>query len=143
MTSQTVQILLVEDNPIDAEAIRRAFCEARIANVFTTARDGSEALNILRGHGVEKIKQPYLILLDLNMPGMNGFEFLSQIRADEELKSCVVFVLTSSDDDRDKSAAYNQQVAGYMVKSEAGKDFLKLIKLLDHYWRIVEFPPGH
>lgn len=142
MTSQPVHILLVEDNPIDAEAIQRGFRKARVANPFTVAHDGSEALNLLRGSGVDPIPRPYLILLDLNMPGMNGLEFLEKIRHDDDLKSSVIFVLTSSDDDRDMAAAYDHQVAGYMLKSKAGEEFVQLVAMLSHYWRIVEFPPG-
>ena len=141
MTDNDVNILLVEDHAIDAEAIERAFRDARIANPIYVARDGVEALAALRGDGAKPIPRPYLILLDLNMPRMNGIEFLRELREDEQLKSSIVFVLTSSDDDRDKSAAYKRQIAGYMVKSRAGEDFMDLIKLLDHYWRVIEFPP--
>ncbi|MEM8865338.1 MAG: response regulator [Planctomycetota bacterium] len=142
MSENTVTILLVEDDKIDAEAIRRAFIKARIANPLEVVFDGVEALKRLRGtDGVEKMQQPYLILLDLNMPRMNGIEFLEEIREDDDLRSSIVFVLTTSDDDRDKLAAYDKQVAGYMVKSKAGEDFVKLISMLDHYWRVVEMPP--
>ena len=141
MANNVVNILLVEDNSVDAEAIERAFGEAKIANPIYVAHDGIDGLALLRGEGVPPIPRPYLILLDLNMPRMNGFEFLTQLREDEQLKTSIVFVLTSSDDDRDKAAAYDKQIAGYMVKSRAGEDFVDLIQLLDHYWRIVEFPP--
>lgn len=137
-----VSILLVEDDAIDAEAIQRAFRKHRIANPLQVFSDGLEALECLRGQGESSPPtRPYLILLDLNMPRMNGIEFLEELRNDESLHDNVVFVLTTSDDDRDKVAAYEQHVAGYMVKSKAGEDFMELIALLDHYWRIVEFPP--
>lgn len=142
-TPSTVTIMLVEDDQIDAEAIQRAFRRARIANPIVVLSDGLAALDCLRGRGeFPPPPNPYLILLDLNMPRMNGIEFLEEIRADEDLQGNVVFVLTTSDDDRDKLAAYEQHVAGYMVKSNAGDDFMRLIGMLDHYWRVVELPPA-
>lgn len=136
-----VEILLVEDDSIDAEAITRAFRKAKVANPIVLAKDGQEALEILRGEGETSIGRPFLVILDLNMPRMNGLEFLHELRTDEALRSSIVFVLTTSDDDADKCAAYAEVIAGYMVKSRAGKDFVNLIELLDHYWRVVEFPP--
>lgn len=138
MSSNTVTVLLVED----VEAIRRAFHKARIANPVEVASDGASALERLRGTSSSKsLPSPYLVLLDLNMPRMNGIEFLEAIRSDEELRSSVVFVLTTSGDDRDKLAAYDKQIAGYMVKAKAGEDFVKLIGMLEHCWRVVEMPP--
>lgn len=142
-STTTVTILLVEDDLIDAEAIKRAFVKARIVNPLMILSDGLEALECLRGIGeTPPPPRPYLILLDLNMPRMNGIEFLEELRKDEDLHDNVVFVLTTSEDDRDKLAAYEKHVAGYMVKANAGEDFMKLIGMLDHYWRIVEMPPS-
>ena len=84
--------------------------------------------------------RPYLILLDLNMPRMNGVEFLQALRQDEDLKQSIVFVITTSNRDEDVVAAYNEQIAGYILKSRVGEDFVNLITMLDMYWRIVEFP---
>ncbi len=140
MPGRTVSVLLVEDNVIEHEAVRRAFKRERISNPITTAIDGIEALALLRGDGAEAIARPYLILLDLNMPRMNGLEFLAELRADPELKDSVVFVLTTSRSDEDRVASYDFNVAGYIVKSDVGTGFMRLIGLLDHYWRIVEFP---
>lgn len=137
-----VTILLVEDDSIDAEAIKRALKRARIVNPLVVVSDGLEALNILRGSAADPpLERPFLVLLDLNMPRMNGIEFLEEIRNDEDLHDSVVFVLTTSEDDRDKLAAYGQHAAGYMVKSNAGEDFMKLVGMLDSYWKIVELPP--
>jgi len=141
VSTSTVNILLVEDDRIDAEAIQRAFKKARILNPFICVTDGIEALEKLRRQGEDAVPQPYIILLDLNMPRMNGVEFLEELRQDKTLRGSIVFVLTTSDDDRDKLAAYDRQVAGYLVKSKAGDDFVKLIGMLDHYWRVVEMPP--
>lgn len=142
METKPVSVLLVEDDAIDAEAIERAFRAAKIANPIVRAKNGLEALEIMRGEGGKPaIDRPYITLLDLNMPRMNGLEFLEEIRSDEKLRKNIVFVLTTSDDDRDKVAAYDKHVAGYMVKNKAGSDFMELIGLLDHYWRVVELPP--
>lgn len=142
MAANTVTVLLIEDDAIDAEAVERAFRRARIANPIVHVTDGLEGLRVLRGEeGAATLNRPYVILLDLNMPRMNGIEFLDVLRADESLNDSVVFVLTTSDDDRDKVAAYEKQVAGYMLKSNAGHDFMQLTGMLDSYWRIVELPP--
>ncbi len=137
-----VHLLLIEDDHVDAEAIQRAFRQQRIANPFTVVSDGVEALKALRGEGgYDRLPSPYLILLDLNMPRMNGIEFLQALRRDPELQRSIVFVLTTSDREADKVAAYEEHVAGYILKSRAGEDFLEVVKLLRTYWRIVEFPP--
>ncbi|MDO9021254.1 MAG: response regulator [Deltaproteobacteria bacterium] len=141
MPGRTVHVLLVEDNVIEHEAVRRAFTRERIGNPLAAATDGIEALALLRGTGgVEALPRPYLILLDLNMPRMNGLEFLTELRADPDLKDSIVFVLTTSRSDEDRVASYNLNVAGYIVKSDVGPGFVRLIGLLDHYWRVVEFP---
>ena len=140
--SQPINILLVEDDDVDAEAIERAFRKQRISNPFVIVPDGVEALKALRGEGgYEALPRPYMILLDINMPRMNGLEFLETLRQDPDLRSSVVFVLTTSNRDEDKVAAYDNYVAGYLLKSRAGADFVNLIGMLEAYWRIVEFPP--
>ena len=136
-----VTLLLVEDDLVDAEAIQRAFRQHRIANPFVVVRDGVEALAALRGESGVEVPPPYLVLLDINMPRMNGIEFLEAVRADPALQRTVVFVLTTSDREEDKVAAYDRHVAGYILKSRAGEDFLEVIRLLRVYWRLVEFPP--
>lgn len=138
MTGSEVSILLVEDDDVDAEAIKRAFAKAKIVNPVVRARDGLEALEMLRTRGA--IAKPYIILLDLKMPRMNGLAFLEQIRIDDQLHDSVVFVLTTSRAETDVSAAYDKYVAGYIVKSQVGSSFSDLIGLLDHYWRLVELP---
>ena len=135
-------LLLVEDDAIDAEAIQRAFRQHRIANPFVVVRDGVEALAALRGESEVEVPHPYVVLLDVNMPRMNGIEFLDAVRADPALSRTIVFVLTTSDREEDKVAAYEHNVAGYILKSRAGEDFLEVVKLLRVYWRLVEFPPS-
>lgn len=139
---QTVHILLVEDDAVDAEVIVRSFQKLKIANPIVIVADGYEALAVLRGEGGrERLSRPYIILLDINMPRMNGLEFLQAIRKDEELQQSIVFVLTTSNNESDMVAAYASQVAGYFLKTQCGDAFLDLPKMMKNYWRIVEFPP--
>ncbi|MEZ4711763.1 MAG: response regulator [Caldilineaceae bacterium] len=142
MSQQNLQILLVEDDDVDAEALGRAFRKLPMPISMTVVKNGLEALALLRGaHNGNCLPWPYLILLDINMPQMNGIEFLSELRQDEALKSSIVFVLTTSNRHEDKMAAYNKQVAGYILKSRAGDDFEDIVKLLTTYHRVIEFPP--
>jgi CheY-like chemotaxis protein len=137
-----INILLVEDNTIDIKAVERAFRAKKISNPIHIAHNGLEALDVLRGtNGKQQLLQPYIVLLDLNMPRMSGLEFLAEIRDDEILKRSIVFVLTTSEDDRDKAAAYDKQVAGYLSKHDAGGDFLNVIQLLEQFQVSVHFPP--
>lgn len=138
---RAVTLLVVEDDEVDLMAIRRGFERHKLANEMVAARDGMEALQILRGgNGREPLRRPYVILLDLNMPRMDGFEFLQALRRDPELQSSVVFVLTTSRSDEDRLKAYASQVAGFIVKADAGAGFLKAVELLDHYWKVVVLP---
>lgn len=139
--TRTASILLVEDDDVDVAAVRRALAVLKIANPIYRARDGIEALEMLRGENDhEKIQRPYIIILDLNMPRMDGGEFLAEVRADVELSDSIVFVLTTSRDDIDKRAAYAQHVAGYIVKEDPIGTFRQAMSLIDHYWRMVELP---
>lgn len=134
-------ILVVEDDEVDFMAMERAFRQQKVANEVVAARDGLEALQILRGgDGRPPLEKPYIILLDLNMPRMNGFEFLEALRKDDALRSAVVFVLTTSKSDEDRARAYAANVAGFIVKSDVGRSFLAAIEMLDHYWKVVELP---
>jgi CheY-like chemotaxis protein len=140
---QSSNLLHVEDDDLCIMGLVRAFKKAKIANPISFAHDGIEALEMLRGiNGRQRFPRPYLILLDLNMPRMDGIEFLKELRQDEELKKGVVFVMTTSDADEDKVKAYNLGVAGYILKSNPANAFLEATALLDTYWRVVEFPAG-
>ena len=141
MNASTVTILVVDDDDVDVESLQRAFSRRRIANPIEVAHDGEEALQWLRARAGQPSAGPVMVLLDLNMPRMNGIEFLQHLRNDDALKRTVVFVLTTSSDDRDKLAAYNNHVAGYLLKRNVGADFVDLMGLLGNYWRYVEFPP--
>lgn len=141
MNDGDVKILLIEDDEVDIMSIQRALTKKRIINGLTVARDGVEALELLRGTGTqEKMARPNIILLDLNMPRMNGLEFLAEIRKDNTLRDSVVFVLTTSNSDEDRCAAYAQNIAGYILKSNVGEGFVDAITMLNFYWKIVELP---
>ncbi len=137
-TQSTVQVLLVEDDEIDAEAIRRAMKKRQLPNPITTVHDGQAGLDALRR---DQPPRPNLVLLDINMPGMNGHEFLEELRKDPAIRDTLVFVLTTSNAQRDKVLAYEKNVAGYIVKSSFQSDFTDLMGLLEPYWNTVEFPP--
>lgn len=141
MDPNDIHILLVEDDIVDVRAIQRSFKREKLSNPVSVARDGLEGLALLRGSTqAPAIPRPFLILLDLSMPRMNGIEFLAELRADPKLKDAIVFVLTTSRAKQDKSAAYDKNVAGYIVKGDIGQGFGSLATMLDHYWTLVELP---
>ncbi len=135
-----VNLLVVEDNEIDREALRRAFRRHGVHQPVIDVDDGVEALAVLRGEHARPLARPYLILLDLNLPRMNGIELLEEIRRDPQLADSVVFVLTTSRSDDDKQAAYAHHIAGYLVKGDLGKGFAGLLDLITAYCNVVELP---
>lgn len=141
MNDHSLSILLVDDDDVAAESVVRSLRKNAMNFPITLAKDGLEALEILRNqHPDLHIEKPFLILLDLNMPRMNGFEFLKELRSDKELRECVVFVLTTSDASSDMALAYDENIAGYMVKPAVGPQFSKLAQLLDNYRSAVKLP---
>ena len=137
-TERLLNILLVEDDEVDVLNVRRAFQKNHIANPLFVAGDGVEALEMLRSGKIPKERR--IMLLDLNMPRMNGIEFLRELRADPELHMTPVVVLTTSDDERDKINAYNLNVAGYLLKPVTFSNFVEVMAALNKYWTLVEFP---
>jgi len=133
-----LNILLVEDDQVDVMNVKRAFDRNRIANPLFVAHDGIEALEVLRSP--EMPRERRIVLLDLNMPRMNGIEFLQQLRADPQLHLTPVVVLTTSDDERDKISAYNLNVAGYLLKPVTFANFVEVMAALNKYWTLVELP---
>ncbi len=130
------QVLLVEDDGIDTETIQRAFEDAGVPNRLDVTTNGEEALLYLR----DMDQNPCLILLDLNMPRMNGAEFLKVVKQDESLKRIPVIALTSSKERPDVSESFKLGVAGYMVKPNTRPDFAELVKTVDRYWTTSELP---
>jgi len=137
MPDETVNVLVVEDDEIDVELLRRLFKKHDIKNPLYHARNGLVGLELIRGqNNDEKVTRPFIILLDINMPMMNGMEMLEEIRQDEKLKDSIVFILTTSPREEDKERAYRLNVAGYFLK----QDVSSLIDMLGLYWRLNEFP---
>jgi CheY-like chemotaxis protein len=138
MADRALNILLVEDDEVDVMNVERAFERNKLHNALFVAGNGLEALELLRGNKIPKERR--LILLDLNMPKMNGIEFLEELRADPELASTPVVVLTTSNDDQDKLDAFNFNVAGYLLKPVTFNAFCDRLATLDKYWALVEMP---
>ena len=133
-----LNILLVEDDAVDVMNVERAFKKNNIANPLYRAVDGIEALEMLRSGAVPAENR--LVLLDMNMPRMNGIEFLQALRADPKLAATSVVMLTTSNDDRDKVKAYELNVAGYLLKPVTFVEFVHLTAALNKYWTLVELP---
>ena len=138
MSDRMLNILLVEDDEVDVMNVRRAFERNNVSNPLYVAGNGLEALDMLRDGTVPRERR--LILLDLNMPKMNGIEFLQALRADPELSAAPVVVLTTSNDDQDKIDAYNLNVAGYLLKPVTFSNFCERMTTLNKYWTLVEMP---
>ena len=130
-------ILLLEDDAIDVMTTKRAMKELKVTNPLVVAGNGEVALEYLQDLQKEK---PCLILLDLNMPRMNGIEFLTIIKQDPVLKRLPVVVLTSSNETRDKIESFNLSVAGYIVKPVDYKQFVEALKTIGLYWTLSELP---
>ena len=143
MEEKIINILLVEDDEVDVMNIKRAFKKYKIANPLYSASNGLEALEMLRSDNGQPPKVPEnrrLILLDLNMPKMNGLEFLHELRKDEQLRRTPVIVLTTSDEDKDRIEAYNLNVAGYILKPVTFASFAEVMVALNKYWTLCEMP---
>ena len=135
-------ILLVEDDDIDILNVQRVFKKMNYPNPLHVAHNGVEALDMLRGtNGATKLSPtPKIILLDINMPLMNGLELLKELRNDDNLKSLSAFVLTTSNDHNDLVSAYSSQVAGYVVKPLNFESFSEAFQKLYNFWALCEYP---
>jgi CheY-like chemotaxis protein len=142
MSNKSITILHVEDDEVDAMVMQRALKKTDLNYKLFHAKNGIEALDLLRGgNGKEKIvPRPNVILLDLNMPQMNGHEFLKELRSDPELKPISVYVMSTSNDDRDRLGAYSQNVAGYIVKPLSLESYVEAIAVLNRFWQLNELP---
>jgi CheY-like chemotaxis protein len=130
-------VLLVEDDVVDQMSVQRSFKDLKIVHRLGITENGIEALKYLRD---DSVPRPFLILLDLNMPKMNGLEFLRELRKDEKLKMLPVVVLTSSKEERDRIESFGLNVAGYMLKPVDYPDFVEVIRTIDEYWAASEVP---
>jgi CheY-like chemotaxis protein len=142
MEEKQTSLLLIDDDEVDVMTVKRAFKKNNITNPLYVAVNGVEALAMLRGKEMPKLLpgQRRLILLDLNMPKMGGIEFLRELRADPELRSLPVIVLTTSNEDKDKVEAYNLNVAGYIIKPVTFNKFVEAMGTLNKYWMLSEMP---
>ncbi len=135
MLNKDAEILLVEDDRVDIMTVQRALKKNSICNPLHVARTGLEALGMLRGDGYPKLDpRPMHILLDLNLPKMGGIEFLREVRADPELKSLKIIVLTSSNEPRDRRAAFQHDVDDYIVKPHSFDEFTRAIGIILSLW---------
>ncbi|MCP4152628.1 MAG: response regulator [bacterium] len=137
-----VPILLVEDDDVDAENVSRALKKNKIVNPLYITCHGEDALAFLRHttpyEAEELFPRPGIILLDLNMPVMNGLEFLGIIKADDSLKSIPVIILTTSREESDRVESFKLSVAGYIIKPIEFESFVKAVKTIELYWTLSE-----
>jgi two-component system response regulator len=138
-----VNILLVEDNPNDVEITVRALKKGQVRNELTVARDGQEALDILFGVKNGHIPKPGLILLDLNLPKVNGHEVLEKIKADPKLRRIPVIVLTASTREEDIVRTYDLGVNTFISKPVEFEDFIRMVTTIKEYWIVIAtLPPA-
>ena len=138
------RILLVEDDPKDVELTLTGLAEYNLANEVVVARDGEEALDYLHRRGRYQTRtngNPAVILLDLKLPKVNGFEVLEQVRADDNLKMIPVVVLTSSNEERDLVRSYKLGVNAYVTKPVDFHEFVNAVKELGVFWAVINEPP--
>lgn len=135
-------ILLIDDDEVDIESVRRAFKKNNFRNPLYVASNGVEAMDLLCGTQNKKKLNPLpqIILLDIKMPKIDGVEFLKSLRANEALKSISVFILTSSQEEKDIVSAYVLHVAGYIIKPVSFENLIERIKILTAYWSLIELP---
>jgi len=130
-------ILLVENDHVQAKAVERAFGALEIRSPCVHFTDGDDALVHLRHQNGEK---PWLILLNLDLPGMTGAEFLETVKSDEALKTIPVVLLTASSHQNDITRSFELGAAGYMIKTSEYEGLLETIKTIAQYWNLCERP---
>jgi CheY-like chemotaxis protein len=136
-----ISILLVEDNPNDVEITRRALKKGRVRNELTVARDGQEALDILSAAKNGERRYPGLILLDLNLPKVDGREVLEKIKADPKLRRIPVVVLTVVTSEEDIVRSYDLGVNTFISKPVGFQEFIKVVTTIKEYWLIIATLP--
>lgn len=138
-------ILLVEDNPLDVELTLDAFKEAKLLNTIHVSPNGGEALDYIFGRGKYVDRNTYpppnLILLDLKLPGIDGFDVLRQVKAAPILKRIPVIILTSSKEEGDRALSYDIGANSYLVKPITFGGFLDVVRMIDGYWLSLNVAP--
>lgn len=140
-TPKTLNVLLLEDDDLDVMNVRRAFKKNDLEDNLFVAGDGVEGLELMRAGTLPR--ERLLVLLDLNMPRMNGIEFLQELRKDPNLHRTPVVVLTTSNDERDLVDAYELNVAGYIIKPVTFDNFVDVVATMNEYWSLVEMPANN
>jgi CheY-like chemotaxis protein len=130
-------ILLVEDDYVDVMTVKRALGEINLLNDLVVAENGEQALEYLEDSSNER---PGIILLDLNMPRMNGIEFLQIVKNHEQHKIIPIIVLTTSSQEKDRVESFKMSVAGYMTKPVIYTEFVEVVKIIDKYWTCSDMP---
>ena len=140
----TVNLLLVDDDEVDVQGLKRAFTRSKIANPITVARDGLEALEMLRGtNGRPKLPKPHLILLDLNLPKYDGRQLLEMIKSDDDLCHIPVVVLTTSSAEEDILRSYKLHANAYVTKPVDLDQFMSAVRQIDEFFvQVVRLPGG-
>jgi CheY-like chemotaxis protein len=133
-----LSILLVEDDAVDVMSVKRALRELNASHALNVAGNGEEALAFLRdaSHAL-----PGIILLDINMPRMNGLDFLKVLKADDLLRRIPAIVLTTSKEEKDRLESFNLSAAGYMIKPVEYSGFVEVVRTIQRYWILSEMPP--
>jgi CheY-like chemotaxis protein len=141
MSSQHVHIVMIDDDDVDVEAVARLLSTQAAPYTLTVFHNGREAQDALSGDfGRRLLTEPYLVLLDLNMPRMNGFELLEWLRSHPDLQRSIIYVFTTSVAAVDVERAYRHFVAGYLPKAQMGAGYTNLLSLLDTLSGTVHFP---
>ena len=142
INGRQIEILLVEDSPGDIRLTQEALADAKIHNRMSVVNDGIQALEFLRNEGdYADAPRPDLILMDLNMPRMDGRECLEQVKADEKLKSIPIVILTTSEADRDIARSYELQANCYVSKPVDLDQFIEVVAAIEQFWfSIVKLP---
>jgi len=130
-------ILLVEDDRVDAMTVKRALRDIKVTNDLSVVHNGEDALAYLEDEANEK---PCIILLDLNMPKMNGLEFLKIVKENEEWRMIPVVVLTTSKNEQDRIESFKRSIAGYMIKPVDYLQFVETMRTIEMYWTLSELP---
>lgn len=138
-----VEILLVEDNPADVRLIKETFKDFKVSNNLSVARDGMEAMAMLKKEGQYRDSlKPDVILLDLNLPRKNGFEVLEELRLDPDLKRIPVVILSTSDSEKDVMKSYDLHANCFVTKPVGLDEFIKIVMSIENFWlSVVKLPP--